>query len=67
MSEHTHRLPADVLVARILDARNHTLRLVSDLSDDQLELPYLEVVNPFRWEMGHVASSTTRSSSRPWG
>ncbi|MCC7485636.1 MAG: ergothioneine biosynthesis protein EgtB [Burkholderiales bacterium] len=37
------------------DARERTLELVSDLTDDQLAPPLMEVVNPFRWELGHVA------------
>lgn len=35
--------------------RAHTLELVADLSDEQLTVPLLEIVNPFLWELGHVA------------
>ncbi len=38
------------------DARARTLALVSDLSDDQLlRVPLIPIVNPLRWEIGHVA------------
>lgn len=48
-------LPATTLADRVRDAREHTLRLVDDLADEQLTVPLTEVVNPFRWELGHVA------------
>ncbi len=37
------------------DARAHSLALVQDLSDDQLLGPRLAIVNPLRWELGHLA------------
>ncbi len=37
------------------DARARTLALVADLSTEQLMVPVLDIVNPFIWEMGHVA------------
>ena len=36
-------------------ARQRTLLLVADLSDEQLDVPYTPTVNPFRWELGHIA------------
>src|SRR5262245_52896327 len=39
----------------LLDARRMTLALVADLADDQLTVPYLTTVNPFLWELGHLA------------
>jgi iron(II)-dependent oxidoreductase len=39
----------------LLDARARTLALVADLSDDRLMGPRLSLVNPMRWEIGHVA------------
>jgi iron(II)-dependent oxidoreductase len=39
----------------VLDARRRTLDLVADLSDEQLLVPKLGIVNPFLWEIGHVA------------
>jgi ergothioneine biosynthesis protein EgtB len=44
------------LEAWTIDARARTLDLVRDLSDDQfLHVPLLRIVNPFLWEIGHVA------------
>lgn len=39
----------------IIDARARTLRLVADLSDEQLRVPLLVIINPLLWEIGHVA------------
>jgi iron(II)-dependent oxidoreductase len=39
----------------VRDARERTLELVADLSDEQLMGPRLNVVNPLLWEIGHVA------------
>ncbi|PWT80165.1 MAG: ergothioneine biosynthesis protein EgtB [Acidobacteria bacterium] len=36
-------------------ARAYTLALISDLTDEQLMGPRLEIVNPLLWEIGHVA------------
>src|SRR5262249_22450580 len=35
--------------------RSHTLKLASDLSDRQFDVPLLKIINPFLWEIGHVA------------
>ena len=37
------------------DARQRTLELVEDLSDEQLVGPMLPTVNPLLWEVGHLA------------
>jgi gamma-glutamyl hercynylcysteine S-oxide synthase len=37
------------------DARARTLELVVDLDDEQWMGPRLAIVNPVRWELGHVA------------
>ncbi|MBI2294504.1 MAG: ergothioneine biosynthesis protein EgtB [Betaproteobacteria bacterium] len=50
-----YTLPASTLFEWVHDARERTLELVSDLTDEQLTVPIMEVVNPFRWELGHVA------------
>ena len=60
VNDHFHfnelfRLPASELVQRVLDAGKRTSRLVQDLDTEQLTVPMLEIVNPFLWEMGHVA------------
>src|SRR4030095_15079715 len=38
-----------------IDARSRTLDLTSDLSDEQFRVPLLRTINPFLWEIGHVA------------
>ena len=48
-------LPAGQLIAALRDTRARTLALVADLEDSQFEVPLLPVVNPFRWELGHIA------------
>src|SRR5438105_14759308 len=42
------------LAAWVRDARQRTLELVADLSDEQLMGPQLRIVNPLLWEIGHV-------------
>lgn len=39
----------------LLDARRRTLELTSDLSDEQLAVPEIDMINPPIWEIGHVA------------
>src|SRR3569833_1153492 len=39
----------------VADARQRTLDLIRDLPDEQLLGPRLEIVNPLRWEVAHVA------------
>ncbi len=48
-------LASEQIAACVRDARAHTFALYGDLSDDQLEIPYAETVNPLRWELGHIA------------
>ncbi|HEX5481900.1 MAG TPA: selenoneine synthase SenA [Terriglobia bacterium] len=43
------------LVNALHEARARTLELISDLTDEQMIGPRLEIVNPLRWELGHVA------------
>ncbi|HBB96250.1 MAG TPA: ergothioneine biosynthesis protein EgtB [Blastocatellia bacterium] len=37
------------------EVRERTLALITDLNDEQLIGPRLSIVNPLRWEIGHVA------------
>jgi len=39
----------------VVDARQRTFDLVCDLSDEQFRVPLLRTINPFLWEIGHVA------------
>ena len=43
------------LIEKLQEARLRTLRLVDDLHDEQMIGPRLSIVNPLRWEIGHVA------------
>jgi ergothioneine biosynthesis protein EgtB len=43
------------LIEALKETRAHTLELVDDLSEAQLIGPRLQIVNPLRWEIGHVA------------
>ena len=45
----------DRLIDHMRDARLRTLALVEDLSDEKLVVCRMDVVNPFLWELGHVA------------
>lgn len=51
----TSMLSTDQLVDWVCDARQRTLELVADLTDEQLIGPQLPIVNPLLWEIGHVA------------
>ena len=42
-------------IAALYEARRRTLELVADLSDEEMIGPRLAIVNPLRWEIGHVA------------
>src|SRR3990170_3751038 len=55
MAERSKSVNREQLFQLVNDARKRTLELVSDLADEQLIVPKTEVVNPFRWELGHVA------------
>src|SRR5579864_4890097 len=48
-------MDAERLAAWVEDARARTLALVADLDDAQLMGPRLAIVNPLRWEIGHLA------------
>jgi len=43
------------LAAQLREARARLLAVTEDLSSDQLMGPKLAIVNPVRWELGHVA------------
>src|ERR1041384_6826752 len=49
------RLTTTELLDSLREARRRTLDLVADLDDQQLIGPRLRIVNPLRWEIGHVA------------
>jgi iron(II)-dependent oxidoreductase len=39
----------------LTDARERTLSYTNDLSDEQFQVPLLDIINPFLWELGHIA------------
>lgn len=43
------------LIPLVEDAHARTVELLADLSDEQLRVPKKEILNPFLWEVGHVA------------
>ena len=43
------------LAVWVADARDCTIELVADLTDEQMLGPRLQIVNPLWWEVGHVA------------
>ncbi len=49
------KLPSEQLFRLVNDARERTQELVRDLADEQMTVPLMEIVNPFCWELGHVA------------
>lgn len=52
---HNHFvLSANDLIGMVDDARERLVSLVEDLSEAQLNSPYVETVNILHWEMGHV-------------
>lgn len=48
-------LSIDELLDAAQEARGRTLELIADLNDEQMLGPRLAIVNPLRWEIGHVA------------
>ncbi len=55
MAERSKSVNREQLFQLVNDARKRTLELVADLADEQLIVPKIEIVNPFCWELGHVA------------
>jgi iron(II)-dependent oxidoreductase len=57
MAEPTTGKPDSIaveLIDALGEARRRTIELVADLTDEQLMGPRLGIVNPLRWEIGHV-------------
>lgn len=46
---------ASQLASWVRDARARTIALYGDLDDGELAVPYLRIINPPVWELGHVA------------
>jgi iron(II)-dependent oxidoreductase len=43
------------LQSLVIDARDRTFEVVGDLPEAQLRVPLIRTINPFLWEIGHVA------------
>lgn len=55
MVQHTASMYTIQLLDALQETRARTLELVADLNDEQLMGPRLQIVNPLRWEIGHIA------------
>ncbi|MFN2511475.1 MAG: selenoneine synthase SenA [Pyrinomonadaceae bacterium] len=49
------RLATPQFIEALSETRARTLQLVEDLTDSQLIGPRLQIVNPLRWELAHIA------------
>jgi gamma-glutamyl hercynylcysteine S-oxide synthase len=49
------KIPTPQLIEALQETRERTLELVDDLNEEQLMGPLLKIVNPLRWEIGHLA------------
>src|SRR2546428_7863463 len=47
--------PVVKLIDLLQGVRARTVALITDLDDEQLIGPRLNIVNPLRWEIGHIA------------
>lgn len=55
IANHESRIASARLIEALRETRARTLELVADLSETQLMGKRLQIVNPLRWEIGHVA------------
>ncbi len=51
----TAQVPSNHLIDIMYSARQRTVELLDDLSDEQMVGPKLSILNPMIWEIGHVA------------
>ena len=51
----TQPVQTEYLKSILTDAHNRTMELVTGLDEEQVMGPKLPIVNPLRWEIGHVA------------
>ena len=40
------------LISMLVDSRKRSLELLADLTDEQLKMPLLPIINPPIWEIG---------------
>lgn len=55
LQEKHFTLSSTALTHLVQDAHARTLALVADLEEAQFEVPLLPLVNPLRWELGHIS------------
>jgi len=48
-------MEAEQLAKWVTEARQQSIDLVSDLDENQLKVPYLDIMNPTIWELCHLA------------
>lgn len=53
-NETTEKVTVDELAGWVRDAAQRLTDLVADLDDEQLIGPWLAIINPLLWEIGHV-------------
>lgn len=46
---------AEEVLPLLADARRRSHAYTADLSDEQFRVPLLDIINPFLWELGHIA------------
>jgi iron(II)-dependent oxidoreductase len=55
MKPREEKIGSSARIEMLAEARQRTLELMRDLNEEQLMGPRLAIVNPMRWEIGHVA------------
>jgi iron(II)-dependent oxidoreductase len=55
MAQHKRSMYTIQLLNSLQETRARTLELVADLNGEQMMGPPLQIVNPLRWEIGHIA------------
>ncbi len=48
-------IDAATLASWVEDARRRSVELYADLADTELSVPYVRIINPPIWELGHIA------------
>ncbi|NIO12122.1 MAG: ergothioneine biosynthesis protein EgtB [Deltaproteobacteria bacterium] len=54
-TDQAFTLPSSELADHVHETRKRTLELVSDLTDEHLVVPKIDILNPVIWELGHIA------------
>ncbi|MDE3074017.1 MAG: SUMF1/EgtB/PvdO family nonheme iron enzyme [Chloroflexota bacterium] len=54
-AQRSSQSSTEELLRAVCEVRSRTLELVADLSDEQMAVPLLRIINPPLWEIGHTA------------